>query len=153
MDRITKPRAKAQPHDQASPRDMGPTARNREIDILSAVSAQVHHAPDVPTLLRNALAELLRGLGLRAGWIFLGDEADEGLHLAAAQGLSPLYVEQVAREGLQPCLCHEVFATGRNMVAHNTTQCPRMPNLIEGGDAPSPTRAFPSSSRAAAEGS
>ena len=137
MDPITKPAASTEPHDRVvTPADAGPLARNREIDILSAVSAQVHHAPDVPTLLRNALAELLRGLGLRSGWIFLGDEAEVGLHLAAAQGLSPLYVEQLAREGLQPCLCHEVFATGRNMVAHNTTQCPRMPNLIEGGGAP-----------------
>ena len=131
MDEITEPRASANPRSEPTLAGSGPAPRNREVDILSAVSAQVYRAPDVPTLLRTALAELLGGLGLTAGWIFLGDKAEEGLHLAAAQGLSALYVEQVSRTGLLTCLCHEVFATGYNMVAHNTKQCPRMPHLLE----------------------
>ena len=136
MDEITEPRASANPRSEPTLAGSGPAPRNREVDTLSAVSAQVYRAPDVPTLLRTALAELLGGLGLTAGWIFLGDKAEEGLHLAAAQGLSALYVEQVSRTGLLTCLCHEVFATGYNMVAHNTKQCPRMPHLLEDDAAP-----------------
>ncbi len=108
-------------------------ARDRELAILSAVSARVHRAPDVPTLLRGALRDLLDGLELRSGWIFLGDETEGRLHLATAQGLSPLYLEQVASTGLTPCLCHDVFASGDRLMARNTTQCPRMPQLLEGG--------------------
>ena len=136
MDRITKPHPSGNPRSEPTRPGPGLATRNREVDILSAVSAQVYRAPDVPTLLRTALAELLGGLGLTAGWIFLGDQAEESLHLAAAQGLSPIYVEQAMRTGLWPCLCHEVFATGRHMVAHSTAQCPRMPHLLAGEAAP-----------------
>ena len=106
--------------------------RGRELSVLATVAARLHGASDVPALLHAALDDLLAGLGLRSGWIFLGDEKDGRLHLAAARGLSSLYLEQVTRRGLDPCLCQEVFETGRRMEAHNTTQCPRMPDLLEG---------------------
>ncbi|HEY5907117.1 MAG TPA: ATP-binding protein, partial [Vicinamibacteria bacterium] len=107
-------------------------ARPTQVAILANVAAHLHGATDVPTLLQTALDDLLGGFGLRSGWIFLGDESDGQLHLAAARGLSPRYLEQVMRQGLEPCLCQEVFDTGRRMEAHNTTQCPRMPELLEG---------------------
>ena len=103
-----------------------------EVAILAEVAAHLHGATDVPDLLHTALDDLLSGLGLRSGWIFLGDEGDGQLHLAAARGLAPRYLEQVTRHGLDPCLCQEVFDSGRRMEAHNTTQCPRMPDLLEG---------------------
>jgi signal transduction histidine kinase len=110
--------------------------RERELAILSAVAGHMHDVQDVPGLLRIALDDVLDGLGLASGWIFLGDEVGGLLHLAAARGLSRNYLDRVAREGLGPCLCREVFATGHRMLAHNTTQCPRMPDLIEGLEGP-----------------
>jgi signal transduction histidine kinase len=46
--------------------------------------------------------------------------------------VSASYLEAVDRSGLDDCLCPEVFETGRRMEARNTTQCPRMPTIVEG---------------------
>jgi signal transduction histidine kinase len=110
--------------------------RERELAILAAVAAHMHDAQDVPALLEAALSDILEGLGLRAGWIFLGDQREGRLHLAASRGLSAAYLDNVARHGLEPCLCLDVFATGRRMLMRNTTECPRMPSLIEGAPGP-----------------
>jgi signal transduction histidine kinase len=110
--------------------------REHELAILATVAAHMHDAQEVPALLDAALGDILDGLGLRAGWIFLGDQEEGRLHLAASRGLSPAYLDAVARHGLEPCLCLDVFATGQRMVMRNTTQCPRMPSLLEGVSGP-----------------
>ena len=110
--------------------------RRRELDILSAVAERIHAAESTQQVLDICLTEILRGLDLKAGWIFLGSEHDSKLRLAAAQGVSPAYLEEIRREGLSECLCREVFATGHRMQAHNTTECPRMPTIVEGLAAP-----------------
>lgn len=106
--------------------------RERELTILATVASHVHGQDDVRTILEVAIDDILQGLGLRAAWVFLGRETDRRLHLAASQGVSAEYLDRVAREGLEECLCCEVFATGQRMLARNTTQCPRMPTLLEG---------------------
>jgi signal transduction histidine kinase len=45
-------------------------------------------------------------------------------------------MEEIRTEGLGECLCPEVFWSGHRMQARNTTQCPRMPDIIEGLRAP-----------------
>ena len=50
--------------------------------------------------------------------------------------LSPAYLEEVRTHGLGECLCPEVFWTGHRMQARNTTQCPRMPDIVAGLKAP-----------------
>ena len=110
--------------------------RDRELAILATIASHMHEAHDLQGLLEGALDDLLAGLGLGAGWIFLGEEPEGQLHLAASRGLSSEYLDRVAREGLGPCLCRDVFATGRRMLARNTTECPRMPHLLPGLRAP-----------------
>lgn len=106
--------------------------RERELAILSEVAARVHGQEEVQGILDIALDEILSQMGLQAAWIFLGDERERKLRLGAARGVAPAYLEEIRTNGIGDCLCPEVFWTGHRMVARNTTQCPRMPTIIEG---------------------
>jgi signal transduction histidine kinase len=110
--------------------------RERELVTLSQVAARVHGADDVQQILDIALEEILDQLELRTAWIFVGDERERKLNLVAARGVSPAYLEEVGVHGLGECLCPEVFWTGHRMQARNTTQCPRMPDIVAGLTAP-----------------
>ena len=108
--------------------------REREIElaVLADVSARLHGQEDVQAILDGTLDGLLGGLGLATGWIFLQDEKDHRLRLAAHRGLAPAYLETIRARGLGECLCGEVFASGHGGQARNTTECPRMPMIAEG---------------------
>ena len=110
--------------------------RERELMILSQVAGRVHGSDEVPQILDIALEEILDRLDLNAAWIFAGDEREGKLHLVASRGVSPAYLEEVRNHGLGECLCPEVFWSGHRMQARNTTQCPRMPDIIPGLTAP-----------------
>jgi len=110
--------------------------RERELAILSEVAGRVHGAEQVQEILEIALEEILGQMELKAAWIFVGDERDRKLRLAASRGVSPAYLEGVRTRGLEECLCPEVFWTGHRMQARNTTHCPRMPDIVAGLKAP-----------------
>jgi signal transduction histidine kinase len=110
--------------------------RERELVILAQVAGRVHGVDDVQGILDIALEEILDRMDLKAAWIFAGDERDRKLHLAASRGVSPAYLEEVRTQGLGECLCPEVFWSGHRMQARNTTQCPRMPDIVSGLTAP-----------------
>lgn len=110
--------------------------RERELRILSQVAARVHGEDGVQAILDIALDEILSQMELNAAWIFAGHEGDRELKLVAYRGISQAYLEQVRCEGLGECLCREVFWTGHRMQARNTTQCPRMPDIIGGLQGP-----------------
>jgi signal transduction histidine kinase len=117
--------------------------RDRELQILSVVASRIHGEDDPTAILEIALDEILDGTGLQAAWIFLGDQREKRLHLAAHRGISSAYLEEVRRDGLGACLCPEVFWSGHRMVARNTTQCPRMPHIVEGQQAPTAHACIP----------
>jgi signal transduction histidine kinase len=106
--------------------------RERELVILSQVAGRVHGAEEVQEILDIALEEILDRMELKAAWIFVGDQRDRKLHLAASRGVSPTYLKELRTQGLGECLCPEVFWSGHVMQAHNTTQCPRMPDIVAG---------------------
>ena len=110
--------------------------QQRELAILAQVAARVHSEDDEQKVFEIALDEILERLGLTAAWIFTGDDRDRRLHLTASRGVSPSYLEEVRTQGLANCLCPEVFGGGHRMQARNTTQCPRMPHIVEGLAAP-----------------
>ena len=56
--------------------------------------------------------------------------------MAASRGVSQRYLDEIQTMGLGECLCPEVFWGGHRMQARNTTQCPRMPDIVEGLGAP-----------------
>jgi len=109
--------------------------RDRHIATLDAVAARVQSADDEAAILAAALEEILGQLGLTAAWFLLA-EPDGHLVLAASRGLSPAYLERARTSGLEPCLCPEVFASGKARQARNTMDCPRMPHLIDGLERP-----------------
>ncbi len=110
--------------------------RDQQLGILSEVAARIHGEEDPQRILDIALEEILGQLQLRTAWVFLGDEKEKKLHLAASRGVNPAYLEEIQTEGLDECLCPEVFWTGHRMQIRNTTQCPRMPTIVEGLAAP-----------------
>jgi len=110
--------------------------RERELAILAAVASRVHGENEVQAILDIALDEILKRMDLRTAWIFMGTDEERKLHLAASRGVSQRYLHEVRTEGLGECLCPEVFWSGHRMQARNTTQCPRMPDIIEGLSAP-----------------
>lgn len=110
--------------------------RELELTVLAQVAARVHGSEDPDAILDIALEEILQRLGLDAAWIFVGDERERKLRLAASRGVSPAYLEEIRTQGLGECLCPEVFWSGHRMQARNTTQCPRMPDIVQGLKAP-----------------
>jgi signal transduction histidine kinase len=110
--------------------------RERELAILADISMRLHGEEDVQVILDRTLDALLRGLGLDTAWVFLADEKDQRLRLAAHRGLSPAYLDLAQARGLGECLCREVLASGRGAQARNTTECPRMPTIAAGLDQP-----------------
>jgi signal transduction histidine kinase len=116
--------------------EQGLEERERHLRVLAEVAAAIHGAEDQQRILDVTIDEILRGLDLETAWIFLGDQKERKLHLAACRGVSRRYLDEVKTSGLGECLCPEVFWTGHRMQARNTMQCPRMPHLVEGLEQP-----------------
>ncbi len=110
--------------------------RQRDLLILSRVASRLQREDSVAGALEIALDEVLKGLGLTAGWVFLGDNKDKQLRLAAHRGISADYLREIEKAGLGDCLCPEVFSTAHPLQVRNTTQCPRMPTIVEGLNRP-----------------
>lgn len=107
--------------------------RNLELEILGELAARLQETEaDDPGLLQAALELILDRLGLQAGWIFWGEAESARLDLAASRGVSDRFVDDAHEKGIGPCLCAQVFETGRLRFARNTTDCPRMPHLVGG---------------------
>jgi GAF domain-containing protein len=122
----------------AATSDLWETARRREqeLAVLADVSARMHGEENVQAILDHTLTALLSGLGLETGWVFLEDEKDQQLRLAAHRGLSDEYLQLVASRGLGECLCRTVFDRREGGQALNRHDCPRMPMIAAGLDQP-----------------
>ena len=84
-------------------------------------------------MLQAALDLVLEKMGLSAGWVFWGEAARGDLRLAACRGVAEEFVRTSREAGIGSCLCRDVFSTGRRMLARNTLECPRLPDLVPGG--------------------
>ena len=63
--------------------------------MLSDISTRLQGEEDVQRMLDGTLDSLLAGFSLRTGWIFLEDEKDRKLRLAAHRGISTEYLSLV----------------------------------------------------------
>lgn len=106
--------------------------RNLELDILRDLALRLQEFDDDGSILQAALELILEKLGLEAGWIFWGERSRGMLELAAARGVDERFRETARRDGIGGCLCSDVFETGRLQFARNTTDCPRLPDLVCG---------------------
>src|SRR4051794_25614302 len=78
--------------------------RERALAILSRVAERVHGEENVDRILDIALDEILTAMNLRTAWIFLGDEHERTLRLAAHRGVAKTYLEEIRTSGLGQCL-------------------------------------------------
>ncbi|HEY7778739.1 MAG TPA: GAF domain-containing sensor histidine kinase [Ktedonobacterales bacterium] len=102
--------------------------RNRELAILNAIAGALNRSLDVSAGLREALALVGELLGLRAGWVWLLDDAGEP-HLAAAQALPPYLADTRYPERMSgSCYCLSTFVKGdlRGAANVNIVECSRL---------------------------
>jgi signal transduction histidine kinase len=107
--------------------------RNVELEALHEIAHRLQGLEREEEMVQAALDVVLEKLGLGSGWIFWGDK-ERGLELAACHGVADEFVRRARESGIGACLCQDVFESGRLKVARNTTECPRMPHLVPGGE-------------------
>jgi signal transduction histidine kinase len=107
--------------------------RNLELETLRAIGSDLQEGTEEEPILQAVLDRLVEKLGLEAGWIFWGEESRGRLALAAARGLPAEFIRRSRGGEMSPCLCLDVFRTGRLQVARNTAECPRLPDLLGPG--------------------
>ena len=106
--------------------------RNVELEALRDIGAALQTASTDEEILGKVLDLVVDRLGLEAGWIFWGEESRGRLELAASRGISEEFARRARAGGISPCLCRDVFETGRLAMARNTVECPRLPELLGG---------------------
>ncbi len=85
-------------------------------------------------ILQTTLDLVLEKMGLSSGWILWGTAEKRRLELAAHRGLADDFVRESRENGIDACLCQDVFRSGKLQFARNTTDCPRMPDILCGRD-------------------
>ena len=80
-----KPRGASQAGSSASLAELA--RRNRELEILNAIAAELNRPVALNQIAQTALAQVAQLLELETGWIFLLDPATGKPYLAAAQNL------------------------------------------------------------------
>jgi len=104
--------------------------RNVELETLRELTARLQELVGEEEMLQSALDLVLEKMDLSAGWVFWGESEQGELRLAASRGVAEEFVHESRERGVGQCLCHEVFTSGRSMIARNTLDCPRLPRLV-----------------------
>ncbi|HEX2911862.1 MAG TPA: GAF domain-containing sensor histidine kinase [Chloroflexia bacterium] len=110
--------------------------RNRELAILKAIAEELNRAIDVRSALENSLARVAELLGLKTGWVWLLDEANEEPYLAAARMLPPFLTAKPSRMRGKTCHCLTTFMAGDLTGAANVNvlECSRLSGEVDGTD-------------------
>lgn len=102
--------------------------RTRELAILNAIAGALNRSLDMRQALRETLALVGELLGLRAGWVWLLDDAGAP-HLAASQALPPYLADPAHPERMSGnCHCLRTFVKGdlRGAANVNIVECSRL---------------------------
>ncbi len=110
--------------------------RNRELAILKAIVEELNRAVNVKSALENSLGLVAELLELKAGWVWLLDEASGEPYLAAARMLPPFLTAKPSRMRGKNCLCLLTFMAGDLTGAENINvmECSRLSEGVDGTD-------------------
>jgi len=109
-----------------------------KLTTLNHIAETLNQAADVKSVLNQALAELIKLMGLETGWIFLKDPAapDDpeggGYVLAAHHNLPPALTIDKADVWGTGCTCQGLQGKGELDKAYNQVHCSRLASV--GGD-------------------
>lgn len=110
--------------------------RTREFGILKAIAEELNRSIDVKSALENTLGLVAELLGLKTGWVWLLDEANNEPYLAASQMLPPFLTARPSRMRGKNCECLRTFLAGDMTGAANVNvlECSRLYGEIDGAD-------------------
>lgn len=104
-------------------------ARTRELAALNAIAAVIGHADELQSILQVALDETLAVMGMEAGGVYLLNETECHLALAAHQGLDSALAEAIDCLAVGEGFSGEVVARGEPAIVPDLTQDPRLTRL------------------------
>ncbi len=110
--------------------------RTREFGILKAIAEELNRAVDVKSALENSLGLVAELLGLKTGWVWLLDEANNEPYLAASRMLPPFLTTRPSRMRGKNCECLRTFLAGDMTGAANVNvlECSRLYGEVDGAD-------------------
>ncbi|MDX1686785.1 MAG: GAF domain-containing protein [Candidatus Promineifilaceae bacterium] len=101
-------------------------ARTRELAALNAIAAVIGHADDLEVILQVALDETLAVMDMEAGGVYLLDESQERLALAAHRGMGHALAEAVDGLAVGEGFSGEVVVRGEPVLVPDLTQDARL---------------------------
>jgi diguanylate cyclase (GGDEF)-like protein len=107
-------------------------ARNRELETLNQIAAELNNLADLPQMLDGTLKRVMELLDFTAGWVALIDETGR-FQLSAARGLPPTWLEDFMRRTAL-CDCQRRLVTGELRHAINLVHCDRIKNIQDTGN-------------------
>lgn len=107
--------------------------RNEELSALNAIAVAVGHSLEMETVLDAALRKVLELMKLPAGWVFLQEDGDGHLILAARQGVPVHLFHPNVDTFTEPCICQETLHAGQAQLVANVEDCPRLSRLAQEG--------------------
>jgi nitrate/nitrite-specific signal transduction histidine kinase len=127
--------------------------RTRELAALNAIAGVVSRSLDLEEVLDSALGKTLEVTGIEAGGIYLLQQDDQILSIAAHSGLSPAFVAAVDHLEVGEGFSGRVVRTGEPMVVSDLSWDARLsrPEVLESGFRS--TAVFPLVSRGSVLGS
>lgn len=100
--------------------------RTRELATLSAIAAVVSRSLDLEEVLHDALDKSLQVMEVEAGGIYLLDEEEGILTVAAHQGFGPQFVAAIDRLKVGEGFSGRVVQSGQPLVARDISTDPRL---------------------------
>ncbi len=106
-----------------------------KLTTLNHISETLNQAVDVRSVLNDTLGHLIELMGLESGWIFVKDEAAQGLRwgsgyvLAAHHNLPPALDPETSPAWDGGCACQEMCTQECLNMGHNEIQCTRLQHV------------------------
>jgi nitrate/nitrite-specific signal transduction histidine kinase len=104
--------------------------RTRDLAALNAVAATVSQSLELDEILNHAIDKALEVIDVEAGGIYLLDDRNQLLNVAAQRGFSPEFVAQIDRLKVGEGFSGRVAQEARPLVVRNIPGDPRLTRMI-----------------------